>query len=311
MDSSLEQAAMNGSGTNDRAAQPDRTRFRLRGRSAVLDKRIHAIRSDLADVALAGVLFSAHYAKAAEMSCVAPGAPVRAAKSLSAECVTQLLRGEIFHVLDVNAEWVWGFCGHDGYVGYVQREALDVREIATHRVTAGLAPVFASPDIKSRIVDSWPRGSFFPGSLEGDFIACAEGFIHSRHAEPADSRESDWVAVAERYLGQPYVWGGRGYQGVDCSGLMQVALSQCGRPVPRDTDLQREGIGEPLPDDATLRRGDFVFFPGHVGVMVDETRLLHANAYWIATVIEPLADVVARLTPNHDQPILARRRIFS
>ncbi|MDX3910370.1 MAG: C40 family peptidase [Sphingobium sp.] len=293
------------------ATKTDRTRFRLQGRSAVLDKRIHAIRSDLADVSLAGVLFSAHYAQAAEMSCVAPGTPVRAGKSLSAECVSQLLRGEIFHVLDVNAEWAWGFCGHDGYVGYVRREALDVREIATHRVTAALAPVFAEPDIKSRIVDAWPRGSLFPATSEDAFLHCAEGYVHSRQAAAVETAETDWVAVAERYIGQPYIWGGRGYQGVDCSGLVQTALGQCGRAVPRDTDLQREGIGNPLPDGAALQRGDLVFFPGHVGVMVDETQMLHANAFWMATVIEPLADVIARLKPDHDQPVLARRRIDS
>lgn len=291
------------------SAQPDRTRFKLQGRSAVLDKRVHAIRSDLADMSLAGVLFSAHYARAVEMSCVWPGAPVQSAKSVGAECVTQLLRGEIFHVLDVTADWAWGFCEHDGYVGYVRREALDVRETATHRISTSLAPVFSDPDIKSRIVDYWPRGSVFPATVEGAFLCCAEGFVHQRHATDAIILENDWVAVAEHYLGQPYIWGGRGHQGVDCSGLVQIALAQCGKSVPRDTDLQRESIGTELSDDETLQQGDFIFFPGHVGMMMDESRLLHANAYWMTTVIEPLADVVARLAPDHDQPILTRRRI--
>ncbi|MGK2910772.1 MAG: NlpC/P60 family protein [Sphingobium sp.] len=295
--------------TRAKNAAPDRIRFRLQGRSAVLDKRVHAVRNDLADISLSGVLFSAHYSRAVEMSCVWPGAAVKATKSLKSESITQLLRGEIFHVLDVTAEWAWGFCGHDGYVGYIQREALDVREIATHRVTATLAPVFADPDIKSRIVDYWPRGSLFPAVADGAFLSCAEGFVHMRHAASAGSTESDWVSVAERYLGQPYIWGGRGHQGVDCSGLVQTVLAQCGRSAPRDTDLQREGIGNRLPDDAQLQRGDFIFFPGHVGMMIDETQLLHANAYWMATVIEPLADVIARLAPDHEQPVLARRRI--
>ncbi|WP_241242013.1 C40 family peptidase [Sphingobium algorifonticola] len=295
--------------TDIQDAQPDPIRFRLHGRSVTLDKRIHAVRGDLADLALAGVLFSAHYARAVEMSCVMPGAGVRATTAPGAETVTQLLRGEIFHVLDVTAEWAWGFCHHDGYVGYVQRDVLDLREEATHRITAHMAPVFAEANIKARIVDCWPRGSLFPATVEGDFLACPEGFVHIRHACDAQQMQTDWVSTAASYIGQPYVWGGRGHLGVDCSGLVQVALGQAGRKVPRDTDLQRESIGVQLPEDAPLQRGDLLFFPGHVGIMVDSDSLLHANAHWMGTVVEPLADVIARLAPLHAQPVLARRRI--
>ena len=117
------------------------------------------------------------------------------------------------------------------------------------------------------------------------------------------------VAVAEAFLGAPYRWGGRGGAGIDCSGLVQVALGACGIAVTGDTDMQREAPGDLLPVEARLLRGDIVHFPGHVGLMVDEERLIHANAHWMAVIIEPLADVVARLTPKYDRPILCRRRI--
>jgi hypothetical protein len=309
MISSQGQAAMKDRNIHARVGPPERTRFKLDGRSVALDTRVHATRGDLADVSLAGVLFSAHYARAVELTCVAPGTPLLASPSVKAQAVSQLLRGESFHALDVTADWAWGFCGHDGYVGYVRREALDVREIASHRITAHCAPLFSTADIKAPILDHWPQGALFAGDVTDDFIASGEGHIHVRHAAAVTALESDWVAVAQDYLGQPYVWGGRGYRGIDCSGLVQVALGQCGIKAPRDTDMQREGIGTPIADDATLIRGDFVFFPGHVGIMVDETNLLHANAHWMAVVIEPLADVVARLADKHEQPILARRRI--
>ncbi|WP_336959150.1 C40 family peptidase [Sphingobium aquiterrae] len=299
---------MEGKHTPLRSTQPDRTRFRLTGPSVRLDNRIHAVRGDLADVSLAGLLFSAHYARAVEMNCVADSAMLRATPSVSAIATSQILHGESFHALDITTDWVWGFCGHDGYVGYVRREALDRRELPQWRVKAS-APVFSAADIKSPIVDFWPMGALCAGAQDGAFVTCAEGFVHLRHLAPIAALESDWVAVAMRYLGQPYVWGGRGHGGVDCSGLVQVALAACGIAAPRDTDLQREGIGAPLPDDAPLRRGDLVFFPGHVGMMADGDTLLHANAHWMATVVEPLADVVARLEPAHEQPILARRRI--
>lgn len=300
---------MNVIDTPTRIAPPERIRFKLEGRSVALDGRVHATRGDLADVSLAGVLFSAHYARAIKLTCVAAGAPLLSAPGATAQAVSELLRGDIFHALDFTTDWAWGFCGHDGYVGYVRREALDALEEATHRITAPCAPLFSAADIKAPVVDYWPRSAVFAGEEDGAFIVTGEGFIHSRHAKTIGEKETDWTAVAERYLGQPYIWGGRGHRGVDCSGLVQVALEQCGISAPRDTDLQREGIGSPLPGDVPLRRGDFVFFPGHVGIMTDGDRLLHANAHWMAVVVEPLADVVARLQAEHADPIISRRRI--
>lgn len=300
---------MNATTSPLRNAPPERTRFKLDGRSVKLDSRIHAARGDLADLSLAGVLFSAHYARSIELTCVAAGTPVLASATVTATAVSELLRGESFHALDMTTDWAWGFCGHDGYVGYVRRDALDVHEQTDHRVFAGTAPLFSAADIKSPIRDYWPGGALFTGQTEGGFVACAEGYVHERHAVGADVLESDWVAVALRYLGQPYVWGGRGHRGIDCSGLVQVALGQCGIKAPRDTDLQREGIGNALPSDEPLKRGDFVFFPGHVGIMTDSDNLLHANAHWMAVVVEPLADVVARLAGDHAEPIMSRRRI--
>ncbi|MDI1294551.1 MAG: glycoside hydrolase, partial [bacterium] len=195
-----------------RNAPPERTRFRLEGRSIALDTRIHALRGDLADISLAGLLFSAHYARAVELTCVAGGAPVLSAPVATADAVSELLRGESFHALDVTTNWAWGFCGHDAYVGYIRREALDVKETPSHRVVASCAPLFNAPDIKAPIADYWPRGALFAGDVDGTFVASGEGFVHGRHTAPIDTLESDWVAVAERYLGQPYVWGGRGHR---------------------------------------------------------------------------------------------------
>ena len=234
---------------------------------------------------------------------------VRATPSHTAPAVTQLMRGEEFELLDRAGGWAWGRCSHDNYVGYVPDAALASVSTPDHRVTVPSALLFAEPNIKSPVRDIWPIGARFAGVEAGAFLDTGEGFIHCRHAAPLDQVESDAVAVAQRLIGSPYLWGGRGGGGIDCSGLIQLALSFAGIDAPRDSDQQRESRGTALTDDDTLRRSDLVFFPGHVAMMLDATRIIHANAFWMAVAVEPLADLVARLAPDHARPILARRRI--
>lgn len=286
-------------------------RFALAGPSRPLDPRINAYRSDLADVALADRVFAPHYARMERCHCVAEATMVRAAPSANAGAVSQIVRGEGFGVLDIAGDWAWGRCLHDDYVGYVPTEALGETAAATHRVITPLALVFAAPDIKAPVVARWPIGSLFAGqSLGGSsFVATDAGFVHARHVAPITLLAPDPVAVAEGLIGQPYLWGGRGGGGIDCSGLVQVALALAGVAAPRDSDLQR-ALGEDIPAGATLRRGDLIFLPGHVGMMVNAVRLIHANAHWMAVTAEPLADVVARQDEGAGA-IVARRRIVS
>jgi cell wall-associated NlpC family hydrolase len=283
--------------------------FRLEGPSQRPDPRTHAYRPDIADIALAGVLFAPHYARAETCRCIADAVTVRARPSHDAPATSQLVHGEGFAMIDKAGGWAWGRCAHDDYVGYVRADALGPLQSPTHRVTAPLALVFANPDIKAPVVKSLPIGAQIAGQDEDNFLRIDEGYIHRRHVAALGTPSGDPVAVAERMIGMPYRWGGRGGDGIDCSGLVQRALELAGIAAPRDSDMQRDQLGTALAEDAPLRRGDLVFFPGHVGFMVDDAQLLHANAYWMSTVIEPLQDVVDRLRPTHAQPIIACKRI--
>jgi cell wall-associated NlpC family hydrolase len=288
----------------------DRKRVTLDGVSRSYDARVHAIRPDLADVALANLYFAPHYAAAVPRGVIASSVFLRSAPDKAAGALSELLHGETFNMLDARSGWAWGYCGHDHYVGYVPMDALGEPVAPTH-VTSAQALIFSGPDIKSAIVASCPAHARLTatGDAEGDFIATGAGHVHIRHVQPFGAFENDWVSVAERHVGAPYAWGGRGGLGLDCSGLVQVSLAACGIMAPRDTDQQAESIGEPIDDTAPLRRGDVIFFPGHVGFMVDGERLIHANAYWMAVTIEPLADVIARLADKHERPVTARRRL--
>lgn len=282
--------------------------FHLDGPTRRLDPRTNAYRADIADVALAGTLFAPHYAAPMpRMASVA--AMMRRSAGHQAEAVSQILPGEIFAALDVAGGWAWGYSLHDHYVGYVPAAALGDLVEPTHRVTAREALIFAGPSIKSPAIGTLPYGARIMGAMGDVFLECDGGFVHGRHVAPIAELAADPVAVAEAFVGMPYLWGGRGADGVDCSGLVQAALAACGIAAPRDTDMQRETLGDALPEEARLRRGDIISFPGHVGLMADDTNLLHANAHWMSVVIEPLAEVVARLQPNHDRPIIGRRRL--
>jgi len=286
-------------------------RFHLSGPSLSFDPRVDAVRRDIADIALAGRLFAPHYARPRHHGCVATSAMLRARPDHAAEAVSQLLLGEGFAALDIAGGWAWGYCLHDHYVGYVPADALGEPVAATHIVSAARALVFVAPDLKSPVVATWPMGARFAGVEQDGFIACDAGYLHRRHVMRVDEREPDAVAVAERLIGAPYLWGGRGDGGADCSGLIQTALGRAGIAAPRDTDQQLDaGLGAEIRPDAPLRRGDLIFFPAHVGMMADGERVIHANAYTMDVTVEPLAELVARLAPDHEQPIIARRRLY-
>lgn len=231
---------------------------------------------------------------------------VRAAPREDAQAVSQLAYGESFAVIDIAGGWAWGYCLHDHYVGYVPAAALGPARERAMVVTAICAPMFSRPDIKSPVSRILSIGARLAGEADGDFIATDDGFVHVRHVAPASA---DPVSIAESLIGMPYLWGGRGHGGIDCSGLVQRALGLAGIAAPRDSDQQRDRLGTPLAPDEPMRRGDLIFLPGHVGLMADADMLVHANAHWMAVTAEPLAEVLVRLAQSDPDAVITRRRL--
>ncbi len=295
-------------------------KFVLHGPEEDFDPRITAHRGDLADIALAGKLFAPHYAASMPMRCSAPKAMIRKQSGKNHEAISELLHGEDFHVLDIAGDWAWGFCGYDGYVGYVPVHALQHQKKTpqpTHLIFARAALIFIEPDFKSGVMKRLPMGARIAcgeASECGSFLKSGKGFVHVRHVQPIGTKvvfdgANGTAALAEQLIGAPYLWGGRSGDGLDCSGLVQMILMLTGVEAPRDSDQQLAALGEEIAENEELRRGDLVFFPDHVGFMVDKDRIVHANSHWMQVVIEPLADVVARFAKIADQSILARKRL--
>jgi cell wall-associated NlpC family hydrolase len=278
-------------------AAPRIRRGHLAGPSRRLDQRVHAIRPDLADIALAGIVTAPRFAEGVAMRGVVASAMLRSAPEDAAVAVSALLFGEEFIVFDLAHGWAWGQCRHDGYVGWLRAPGLGTTGApAMHVVSTPTAAIFAAPDIKARVVGTLPLNARLVATEGEIFVAAAGGHVHRRHVAPADTVLDDPAAVALGFVGSPYVWGGRTRDGIDCSGLTQAALRACGVACPRDSDQQADVFMTVAP--AERRRGDLVVFSGHVGILADPLTLIHANAHWMATVVEPLADVVTRFEPT-------------
>lgn len=270
----------------------------LRGRPLPTpDPRLTLARPDLADAALEGVVAAGRFVPCAAMQASAPVLAVRRAPEADAEQVSQLLFGEGFRVAEEREGWAWGQCERDGYVGYVLMEGLSAPVLRpTHRVAALRTYAFAEPSLKSAAVGLVSLNALVTVEAEeGRWRRVARlGWIASEHLAPVGrDLETDPAGVALRFLGAPYLWGGRESLGLDCSGLIQQAFNACGLACPRDSDMQAAlGVAITRPE---LRRNDLVFWKGHVGIMLDEVRLLHANGFHVATAVEPLDEAIARI----------------
>jgi len=257
------------------------------------DKRVTPARPDLAAAHLKGVVDAPRFADGEKFSIAVGRASLRVRPSDDAAQDSELLFGEVFTVYDRGQGWAWGQAANDLYVGYVKENALATPFATQAKVSALLAPVFPLADLKTPVRDLLPMNAAVPVlERSGDYVQIGDGrYLHQCHLATA---EKDFVTVAEHFLGAPYVWGGKTYAGLDCSGLIQTALQAVGKAAPRDTDMMEKALGD-VASLSDLRRGDLVFWKGHMGVMLDETRLLHANAFHMAVTIEPLAEAVARI----------------
>lgn len=279
-----------------------------------LDPRRHPYRADLAAEALKGKVNAPVFVKGTPAQVMRPAVALRRRPQAAAGLDTEALFGEAVTVFDRAEGWAWVQLARDRYVGYVPADTVSEETFEpTHRVRALGTFVYPKPDFKTPPLMHLSINALVAVEEMDDKYARLKtgGFIATRHLSEKDRYARDFADIAERLIGTPYLWGGRTRIGLDCSGLVQVAMEAAGLAAPRDTDMQQTEIGESVLVPETLdglERGDLVFWPGHVGIMTDGVMMVHANAHHMQVAVETLPEAAERIARSGAK-IAAIRRV--
>jgi len=279
---------------------------------AALDPRVHPYRADLAAKHLQGQVEAPRFVDGTPHDVVEPVAGLRREPSHNARLDTEVLFSERVIVYETTDEgWAWGQLESDGYVGWISANALArPGQAPTHKVTALRTLAFPTADIKAPPLAGLPMGARLAIARQDELFAVTASGWHlpAAHLARLPAAQPDFVAVAEQFLGTPYLWGGKTSLGLDCSALVQISLQAAGLACPRDSDMQEQALGARLAFD-DLRRGDLVFWKGHVGIVRDGNTLIHANAHHMAVAIEPVAEALGRIRAAGSEPSSVRRLV--
>ncbi|MCJ8140696.1 NlpC/P60 family protein [Falsirhodobacter halotolerans] len=269
-----------------------------------MDRRLTPATAAVAHESLRGTLDRPRYTQGEARQISQPLVDLLAAPQGARD--RQLPMGAPFTVIDRDPHYAFGQAGRDGYCGWVPVTALEPELAQTHWVAAPASHLYPEPRLKTREIASLTMGARVTALGEQDgWTETTKGWLWSAHLRPLGDWMADPVAVAERFLGTPYLWGGNSRSGIDCSGLVQIAHLACGRPCPGDSD-QQQALGQTVEGD--LQRGDLLFWKGHVALAMDARRMIHATAAFMSVVIEETAVAIRRIETAGGGPVTARRR---
>jgi len=280
--------------------------------AAALDRRLNAFRDDLADAALKGKVEAPRFVEPQSRQVITDRAPLRRAPNADSEQEAEALFGERMKLFDKKDGWAWVQSERDGYVGYCEAACLSsVGWSSSHVVAVPRTPLFSGPGLKYAIKQFLHMESTLEVlDTKDGYLQTPHGWLFAKHVCTKRQHQSDYIDTALLFIGAPYVWGGRSSLGMDCSGLVQLVLQRAGIEAPRDSDMQAKSdlLGESLSVDILPKRGDIIFWKGHVAIALDQNRVVHATGHHLAVAVEPLEDIDERARQESGEGVTAVRR---
>lgn len=273
------------------------------------DRRTHPANARVAHESLRGQVEGVTFTAGKPAMVALPVADLYIEKPTKRE--RQLLKGKAVTILEDHENTSFVICD-DGYVGYVPRMCLTDFDAPTHSIATFATHLYVAEDFKSPAFEHLTFGARVKVVAERQkFFETDLGFVPKKHLRPLDRPFEDPATIAQLHFNVPYLWGGNSTLGIDCSGLIQAALTACNIPCPGDSDMQCDQLGTDIPEGAPLMRGDLMFWKGHVGMMVDADTLIHANAHHMACRYEPIDQAILRIVAQGDGPVTARKRFIA
>ena len=266
----------------------------------IFDTRITPIRRDLASTAYKAIVKRKKYVTAKLATVKSAFTPLYSNKG--SKLSTQLLYGEECDVFETKNGWSWIQSRRDNYVGYTPTINL-TRKIykPNSKVISLRTVIYTKPDIKSVTKGYLSFNSLVEViKIKGKYSLIKNlGWCPSLDLVKIKSSKFNHIDLSKQYLDTPYLWGGRDSMGIDCSGLVQNLHQINNRPFPRDTDMQEMFVTNEVKYEKDLKAGDLVFWKGHVAMMIDNSNIIHANAFHMKTAIEPLSTAKKRILKSN------------
>ena len=251
-----------------------------------------------------------------EIKIISPTSPLKVENNQLSSLHTECLFGENISVLEKMDEWSYCKCDLDGYVGWVQNKDIGFLPETTHIVSQVCSLVFEKPDIKSRLIfNIYLNSKVTVLTNKNNWAEIAldqnkTGFMPANHLNSIKNITMDWINTAKNFKNTPYLWGGKTYLGIDCSGLVQISLMTSGIFIPRDSFDQLLFNSKEFKAAKYISKGCLVFWKGHVAIATSSETILHSNSFKMSVIEESITDVLNRLSKEEGK-IIGIKQVLS